>query len=372
MPPMDPDDPATWPPAARALLAGRTAAPEETPLLPCLRERVRADGPLTWAQYMVAALYHPEHGYYLAAAPPLGPRGDFVTAPEHHPAFGRLVGRRVRQAAAELGDPAGYTVVEMGAGSGALAAGILAEWTAPSPLRYRIVEPYPVWRARQEARLAPWRGQVEWANSLDACIPFTGLFLANELLDAFPVHRVVRRGAALRELYVTLAGDRLVEVGGEPSSPALAAYFAALGLEPAADAPVEVCLGLRPWVAAVSRRLARGSLLVLDYGATAEELYGSPRPGGTLRAYRGHASVNPLAAPGRQDLTADVDFTTLLRAGEAEGLALRAFTTQRAFLLAMGWERWLRAAEPGGRRALTDLIDLRLMGGMRVLELRRA
>jgi SAM-dependent MidA family methyltransferase len=370
---MDPNDPSTWPASARAFYQRRRGAAPEAPLRALLAERIRRDGPLTFAQFMEAALYHPEHGYYTRTAGAVGPDGDFVTAPAHHPAFGRLVGRRVLQVARHLDAGEAFTVVEMGAGTGALAEGVLeALAEAGVPARCRFIEPFAPWRQRQEARLLPrWQGTVEWVPSLNACPPFTGVFLSNELPDAFPVHRIVNRGGVLRERWIDLDGDRLHETEGALSTPEIDAYFAMLGFLPQPDHLVEVSLALAPWVRQVCERLLRGSFLTLDYGATAEERYLHGPPQGTLRAYRDQAPEDPLAAPGLQDLTADVDFTTLLRTGEAEGLRLEAFTTQASFLQAMGWHGWLRDPEPGARRALADLIDPRLMGKTRVLELIR-
>ena len=371
---MDPTDPSTWPASARALFEQRTAAAPQAPLRPLLVERIRRAGPITFAELMEAALYHPTHGYYLREAPVIAPAGDFVTAPAHHPAFGRLVGRRVRQITEGLGSPRELVVVEMGAGDGALAEGILAELRESDrplvPVQYRIVEPFVVWRQRQAARLERFAGTVEWVDDLDGCAPFTGAFVSNELLDAFPVHRVVHHAGRLRELWVTVVDGRLVFEEDAPSTPALEEYFNAAGVSPPNGVVVEVNLRLRPWARAVARRLEGGSFLTLDYGTTAGELYGAGR--GTLRAYREHsAAPDPLALPGLQDLTADVDFSTLIRGCEEEGLELEAFTTQRDFLLAMGWKDWLTSATPGGRRRLAALIDPLLMGRTRVLEMVR-
>lgn len=320
------------------------------------------------------ALYHHTHGYYLQERNPIGPAGDFVTAPEHHPAFARLVGRRVISVLRRLRDPASSVVVEMGAGNGTLAAGILEtlDMNLPGPPPpYWILEPFPIWRKRQQERLAPFGNRVCWLPDLDACPPFRGVFLSNELPDSFPVHRVIRRGDSMRELLVVHQGDGFAEVEEGPSTPALTDYFCRLGFLPAPDRKCEVCVGLAPWVRQVARRLRAGSFLTLDYGATAEELFLSGPPEGHLRACRGQAHGTPLAKPGSQDLTAWVDFTTLLRTGREEGLHLEAFTTQRRFLLAMGWEAERHHDRSGRRRALTDLVDPAQMGSTRVLELRR-
>lgn len=363
------------PPANRARMSYRLASPGETvaSLLAILAERIKRDGPLTWAAFMRAALYHPDFGYYRAPEGRIGAEGDFLTAPEHHPAFGRLVGRRVVALSREMGTPSDFTVVEQGAGLGGLALGVLTELReAGLPVHYRIVEPLSAWQERQAERLLPFAGQVEWHESLDNLSSFQGIFLSNELPDAFPSHRVVHRAEELLERYVTQEDGRLTEIEGPLSTPALRRYFDQLQIQPAEGCVVEVCLELEPWVRAVCGKLLRGSFLTIDYGATAEELYLRPRRAeGTLRAYQSHAAVDPLASPGQADLTTNVDFTTLIRVAQSEGLELRAFTTQRDFLQAMGWQSWLNRPDAGSRKALMELIDPRLMGGTRVAELRR-
>jgi SAM-dependent MidA family methyltransferase len=335
---------------------------------------------LTFAAFMAEALYAPKTGYYRRPDIPLGRSADFVTAPEHHPAFAHLVGRRVVHVAHELRLPQRFTVVEMGAGCGTLAAGIAEEWADTpgiGPLSLIIIEPFPEWRGRQQARLAGCAADVSWCESLADCPEFTGVFVSNELPDAFPVHRVVRREAGLRELWVVQDGSSEEAAGlkwheGPVSTLEIEDYFRALALQPALGHVVELSLELAPWARAVSRKLRAGSFLTIDYGATAEELFLRGKPEGSLRAYRNQRPcADPLAEPGLQDLTADVDFSTLIRTGVEEGLALHAFTTQRQFLLAMGWRNWLRRGDPGGRRALTDLVDPLLMGRTRVCEMVR-
>jgi len=250
----------------------------------------------------------------------------------------------------------------MGAGSGRLAADLLAALYSDHPdlfarVRYHIIERSAGLRAQQELLLAGLPGaDVTWSDSL-AALPMgsvTGAIFSNELVDAFPVHRVTMTTAGLRELFVWLdeAGN-LCEVAGLPSTPDLAGHFAWLGVAPPVGVRSEVNLDAVRWMRAVAGVLDRGAVLTIDYGDSAERLYGGLRPEGTLLCYsNGQVVSDPYTAPGAQDMTAHVDFTTLERTGAAAGLETVAATRLMAFLVALGMgERIaaLSAARPGNR-----------------------
>ncbi|HLH24648.1 MAG TPA: SAM-dependent methyltransferase [Chloroflexota bacterium] len=340
---------------------------------------------------MDLALYQPRHGYYSALRAPPGPRGDFYTSPETHPAFGALLARQALEVWERLGCPRPFVVEEWGAGSGRLATDVLSAASGFAPafaasLTYQIVERGAALRRLQRRALRPWLAQVRWAGARDwgtgnrgrrsppapqplGSIPH--LVLANELLDAFAVHRVVRRGDALRELYVDVAGDRFVTVERPPSTPALAAYFARLGLLPPEGAIAEVSLGALAWLRAVAARLARGAVLLFDYGHPAEVLYSARYPRGTLRAYYRHGvDDNPYARVGEQDLTTHVDLTSLLLEGRATGLVPLGIARQRDFLLRLGLAGYEAAVRAAGfpaaetRASLTGLAALARPGGL--------
>lgn len=369
--PIDPADPATWPASARGYWERRHPPPGTTPLAERLAREIRERGPIPFVAFMRRALYDRHHGYYCTVRHALGQQGDFVTSPETHPAFNRIVGKRVVAIWRAMGCPAAFGVVEMGAGRGRLAHGVLAEWAeqVATPLAYTIVEPIPLWRQEQETALRPFASQVTWVRSLGPVGNFTGVVLANELLDAFPVHRVMRVGAEWREAWVDWDG-RFVERWRPTARPDFARYFRRLGLLPPEGHPVEVNLAMGRWLRAVSRRVTRGRLLLFDYGADADTLYG-PGATSTLRAYRDQRLCpDPLVEPGARDLTADVDFTTLIADAERLGWEVEAFTSQRAFLLAHGWERYRPVGERGSDAWLA-LVDPRRLGAMRVVELRR-
>jgi len=356
-----------------------------------IRAAIRARGLIPFATFMALALYHPRAGYYSALRAPPGPRGDFYTSPETHPAFGGLLARQLCAVWERLGRPRAFVVEEWGAGSGRLADDILTG--APvlaadfaSSLQYTIVERSPALCRAQQRLLRPWGDRLRWATApaepettvaepapagAAGAAPLVGCVLANELLDAFAVHRLVRRGDALHELYVELAADGFAEREGPICTPALEAYFRRLGLLPPEGATVEVNLGVLDWLRDVAARLERGVVLVVDYAHPAEVLYSSRYPRGTLCAYYRHSvSENPYVRIGQQDLTAHVDLTSLLLEGRAAGLEPLGVARQRHFLERLGladYEREARAAgmsRARGRASLDGLAALARPGGL--------
>jgi len=349
--------------SSRSRRSGTHARTESRPrLVAALRAAIRAQGPLTVAAYLEQVLYHPTLGYYSALQAPPGAHGDFYTSPEVHAAFGALLARQVREVWERLERPAPFVVEEWGGGSGRLAHDFLTAAQAEAPafaaaVRYRLVERSAALRRWQQRQLRPWSAQVEWvapeaaaAGGLAPLPPaLEGVLLANELLDAFPVHRVVWRQGGLYERYVTLADAGFAEIDGPPSTPALAAYFARLGLRPPDDHLAEVNLAALAWLRAQAARLRRGALLLIDYGHPAEVLYSARYPRGTLRGYSRHAlSENLYARVGRQDLTSQVDLTSLLLEGRAAGLAPLGLARQADFLRRLGLDTW-RETVRGGR-----------------------
>lgn len=379
---IDVNDPNTWPASARDLLLRRQRATAGNPdLLAVIRERIRAAGRIAFAEFMRLALYHPQHGYYAAPGPKVGRDGDFLTAPETHPAFGALVCRFLTGRWQALGSPQRFGVVEGGPGTGALAEQVLryAEARFPafrSAIHYTLIETSPSLRAEQGRRLAGF-GAVQWADGLES-LPdgsVEGCLLTNELLDALPVHRVVASPAGLQEIYVTLdaAGD-LVEETGPLSTPAIEEFFASSGAFPPAGCEAEAGLAAVEWYRQAARKLRRGCLLTIDYGHPAAELYTAERPRGTLLCYHRHtANEEPLRRVGCQDITAHVNFTALIRAGEEAGLHTDDFRTQAEWLAALGLPEWLHRRErwPEGEthsfRDLSSLADPVGLGRLRVL-----
>lgn len=321
---------------------------------------------------MATALYDHEVGYY-ARRVPLGAGGDYYTSAELHPGFAALIGRQVEDVWRGLGRPSPFVVHEAGPGRGLFARDLLDWARAERPelyaaLVYRLDERSPSLRREQERRLvaAGYGERVVWVDGF-AGEAVEGLVVANELLDALPVHLVEMQAGQLLELFVDLAGERLALVPGAPSTPALARYFERLGVWPGEGCRAEVNLAALDWMGAAGRALGRGLLLVLDYGYPAALLYAPARRTGTLLCYAGHSlNSDPLRRVGEQDLTSHIDVSSVARAGEEAGLRTRGLLSQRRLLGNLGWER-LRTAvaeasigqaeRSANLRALDALVD---------------
>jgi SAM-dependent MidA family methyltransferase len=307
-----------------------------------IAEEIRAKGPLPFARFMEHCLYHPQYGYYASGRGKRGREGDYYTSPFVHPIFGALIGKQLAQMWRVLGAGA-FEIVEMGGGGGYLCLDILNYLQQEEPqlydlLLYHMVEISPCVIERQRRLLAPHEARVAWhwpgemANQ-----NIQGCFLSNELVDSFPVHRVVMKAGALQEVYVDLDSERFKEVHGDPSTPELAGYFRRLGITLAEGQQAEVNLEALRWLQRVAQGLARGFVITIDYGYQAEELYSPLRPAGTFLCYQGHrAFSDPFALLGLQDMTSHVDFTSLIMRGEEYGLKLTGLVPQYRFLLALG------------------------------------
>jgi SAM-dependent MidA family methyltransferase len=304
---------------------------------------------------MQRALYEPGLGYYAGGRGARPTReGDFLTAPELHPIFGRAIATQVEEIWHRLGEPADFSLREYGAGRGTLAAAF------GDRFRYDPIE---------AAHPRPTE-------------PIVGVVLANEFLDALPVHRVTKVDGRLEEVYVGWSDGRFVDVVGELSEGRLADWFEGRGIELAKGQRAEVNLKMLDWLAEIGATLERGYVLIIDYGLPASELYGPARASGTLRAFRSHhVGSELLAGVGHQDLTAHVDLDALRSGALAAGLEVVGTTTQAEFLVGCGLVQLLEsernaagedwAAQLLLRSSIGRLLDPRQLGGYAVVILGR-
>lgn len=349
-----------------------------------LREMIAQHGPIPFATFMTVALTHPSGGYYTSSPSRPTPDGDFLTAPELHPIFGQCLAAEVEEVWSRIGRPSRFVVLEYGAGSGSLAMAIIEGLAAAqSPLLdclwYAPVEINERRRAELAARFAA-AGLSDRLLEPES-IASAGIVIANEFLDALPIHRLVRRGDRLRERYVDWDDGRFVEVEGPLSDPTLEAALRRTGID-RNDVVVEVRPQVDQWLAEVAGRIDRGAVIVIDYGGEPEQLFGVHHPEGTVLAYRAHRVIeDALADPGHQDITAHVDFGHLRSAAVRHGLQVLGQVALAAFLVGCGLEDLVRDAQtrPDAtlgdllrlRSALRRLLDPRLLGGFQVVVLGR-
>jgi SAM-dependent MidA family methyltransferase len=315
------------------------------------REIVAGGGAMPFSRYMELCLYSPGLGYYSAGSQKFGAAGDFVTAPEISTLFGRCLARTCNGVLAELGRG---DILEFGAGTGTLAATLLAELERLGrlPEHYLILERSGELRNRQREtlrRMAPrLLDRIDWLDGLPEG-GFHGVLLANEVLDAMPVERFRWNGGGVERFHVECRGDAFDWCVREPDDPDLTAAVRELA-EATCLLPgyiSEINLLLSPWLRGIAGMLERGLLLLIDYGYPRREYYHPERREGTLMChYRHRAHGNPFLWPGLQDITAHVDFTAVAAASAAAALEVLGYTNQTYFLLDCGLEGLLQASGP--------------------------
>ena len=332
-----------------------------------IREQIEQKGPVPFATFMEWALYHPQWGYYTGERRKFGKAGDFFTSPGVNPVFAEVLADEI---AAKWRD--GFTVLEFGAGDGRLARDILTRWQGEAPelyagVTYRITETSPTLRALQRETLADHLEKVTWLSEeeLQAAAPYRGVVLTNELVDAFPVHRIIGQSPAkgeeandvemlesqqngsvscgdrvnVSEIYVTWDQDagRFAEQIGQLSDERIAGYVQKYCPRLASGQIAEVSLAGLDWYQRALGLLAEGWIMTIDYGFEAEMMYHPSRRTGTLRGFHRHAlTTDPYQHIGEQDLTADVNFTALRDIGEARGWQTVFFGAQSRYLLQAG------------------------------------
>ncbi|RMH63638.1 MAG: class I SAM-dependent methyltransferase [Cyanobacteria bacterium J003] len=362
--------------------------PKSTPLLAEIQERIRAAGAISFCEFMSLALYAPQGGYYNRPQLQIGRRGDFITSSSLTRDFAELLTEAFVQMWHALERPQRFTLLEMGGGEGHFAEGVLSysQGTYPdffAALEYQIQEQSPRLQERQRQRLAPWGDRLRWRGLDTACEPSVGCIFSNELVDAFPVHRLQWQGGNWHEIYVSLnAQGAFQEVLGPLSDNRIHEYFATVGIDPQQQGysdgyRTEVNLNLIPWLKDLSEHLERGFVLTIDYGYPAQQYYHPARCEGTLQCYYQHrCHDNPYCFVGEQDITAHVDVTALTCYGEQFGLETLYVTRQSLFLMALGLgDRLMAQQQSNGNllqalnrhQSLHQLIDPLGLGGFYVV-----
>lgn len=382
-------------------------SPQETSLRQLIANKIAAtpNQRISFADYMDLVLYHPQQGYYATSAVNIGSEGDFFTSSHLGHDFGELLAEQFAQMWEILEQPNPFTLVEMGAGQGLVAADILTYLHRQYPncfaaLDYIIIEKAAGLITKQQQVLNQLNIPglpLRWCTFDDLSDhSIIGCCFSNELVDAFPVHQVVLEKGQLQEVYVTTITTETNEIHfGEViddlSTPQLKDYFQWMGIDLYAGAypdgyRSEVNLAALDWIKTISSKLQRGFLLTIDYGYSADRYYLPVRHQGTLKCYYQHRHHNnPYVNLGQQDITAHVNFTALERQGEQSGLQPVELTKQGLFLMALGLGDRLSALSAGNqqgqaiagaqdlirimhrRDALHQLIDPTGLGGFMVL-----
>ncbi|HWH91431.1 MAG TPA: SAM-dependent methyltransferase [Candidatus Binatia bacterium] len=310
-------------------------------LIKLIQDEIKNRGPVSFAWFMEQALYHPEHGYYSSGRCAIGRKGDYFTNVSIGPLFGQLMMAQFAEIWEQLGKIDNFVIVEQGAHDGQFARDVLQSAQSRAPeffeaLDYRIIEPFPILRERQSRMLEPFRNKIEWRNSLE---PFTGVHFSNELLDAMPVRLIIHG----MEKLVGLQGDRLAFIEGSLSN--TASDQAALD-----------------WIDSLAANLKRGYAIVIDYGHSGDEF----QRGIQVRAQHRHLD-SPFEQIGHADITMHVDWTSIARRAEADGLRVAGFTDQHHFLTGIisepgDWDQSSVADSPKAKRALQTLLHPEMLG----------
>jgi len=344
-----------------------------------ISERIQRDGPITFAEYMRIALYEPEYGYYVTGAAKMGWEADYFTSTDVSSLFAHCLGRQLFAMWEKLKRPGHFIVLEQGAGRGHLAKGVRS-WAQNKASEFFEVLDYRTEDIRGGEDAIEFRGRprgspllytnempISQDNVEEAKPEYSrgdprgrpvspSVVLSNELVDAFPVHIVEKRGERLYEVFVDVQQDgRFCEVLGEPSRLEVADYLDIYKIPWRTFEDgwrAEINLDALRWIQRTAGLIRKGFVLTIDYGDKAKELYTAWRRRGTLLCYYKHqANERPLLHPGKQDITAHVNFSALIDEGRRLGMRLHKFTTQRLWLQGLGIEEELE------RRYLNEFAD---------------
>lgn len=329
---------------------------------------------MSFADFMNASLYDPFHGYYASGRARIGRAGDFYTAVSSGPLFGRLLACQFTEMWEAALRPKEWTLVEQGAAAGTLSTDVLNHLQTFAPECYansslKIVEPFSHFQRQQSRALCEHLSKVSWHRSIQSLPKFSGVHFSNELLDAFPVHKVTFSQNAWIESKVDYRDDRFQWCDTPIDHPKL--HEKALGLKnPTEGQSREICLPISTWIADLKDRMQFGWVIAFDYGMSEEELSAAHRNTGTITAYRSHQRQSDvLDQPGSQDLTAHVNFTDVSKIAAADGWEISGYTDQCRFLTGLAPLHFRDKSTPLTREEQRETLNFRtlthpqLMGG---------
>lgn len=323
---------------------------------------IHETGRITFACFMEMALYDEEYGYYVTGGSrsslesPVSPIGtigsDFYTIPSQYPLFAQCFLRQIQEIDTLLGHPPVFTILEIGSGEGFLARDLLKECANADQflfqrLKFAMVERSPALRKIQRQTLISYNqkeGKISWINDLTDLSDQSviGLILSNELIDAFPVHRIQMEEEGLKEIYVSLKDGQLVEELGVPSTDELIHFLDDMNVQLPVGFRTEINLQAIAWIKEVSRILHKGLVITIDYGHTTQDYFSIYRKTGTLLCYFNHmVSTDPYERVGEQDITTHVNFSSLAKSGKKTGLSVTGFTNLMHFLMSLKIENLL-------------------------------
>lgn len=340
--------------------------------------KIQDHGPMRFAEFMELALYHPEFGYYMRTSPKIGPSGDFMTAPEYHGIFGATISEHTAHVWMTLDRPDDFNIVEFGAGNASMASALLSHLEMKYPglfrnLKYTIIETSPALVKVQQQKMEHYLDKVTWIDNVSSRpAPINGFIVANEIVDALPVHIVKKESGIMHEVFVDSDSSGFFEILRPLSVGTLQDYFDELGISLIEGQRCEVNLRALGWMKDLSQILKSGVAVIIDYGYTAEEMFSQRHAEGTLTCYDRHQyNYDPFRNIGEQDITSHVDFTSLITHATRAGFAVERFIDQGKYLLDEGILDLMQSAESLAsnpleiiktREAVKELISPTTMG----------
>jgi SAM-dependent MidA family methyltransferase len=342
-------------------------------LIQFIRAEIERDGPISFARFMELALYHPEHGYYASGQASIGRRGDFFTNVSVGPLFGKLLAAQFAEIWEKLGRPSDFTIVEQGAHDGIFAADLLSALRQSAGecfavTSYVILEPFLIWRERQQKNLRDFSSKISWQESIVQLAPFAGVHFSNELFDSLPVHLIISGGVAKgatdwKEKFVTVAGDSFAFRTANASRSEL--RLDQLGFFPAGF-ETEVSAAAPELMAEIASKLSRGVILTIDYGFVRTEFYSLARGEGSLQVRAKQKKLSSFFERiGRADISAHVEWTGLAEAALSSGAKPIGFTDQHHFLTGIVSKFFPKVEfDASEKRALQTLLHPEMLGRM--------